>query len=558
MRLPPFPLLLAAALAISACATQADRAIPPAQLSSTQHPPVQVYLNVPRAGTPVTIRGSRYISPATQSVQINELAFNTTPASPGCTLESNVVACQFTIDAPNLGIANFKVVTYDQPLTSSGAVQGNQLSSGSAQVNIVSGIDNVVKVTTLGTPARMTLTGQNLSPPMGTPVTVPLSYSVQDADGYTIVGSFSVPVVVDATFSGNGYYVTQDGYPASPVNLDDQNQTLAIAYPGTGAPGTITARVYYGPVLATLTFDPQQTYAAEIPVDTPLDGATAMRVQSSSAPYTYVTEPAKRSIAVYQGSGPITEYATPSGGTPGHLSFGTGDGAIFPEDNNALGSIGTVNGQMTIQDTVLPATPNAGFFEALDEFGTIFITEYNIGKIAQYTPGGSPAFIEIPTGGANSTPAGLTGWSSSAEFADPGANEIDQVGYGNAIKHFPALTPAARPMEISATYDTGSVFTEPGANRIGDLAGATVTEYACGGTPIALQIYNDVAVVLTSAGKLDIFPLGFGTMTGSYTEITPPSSSSGPVAGIGNGGPGDLILLRSNGVTGAIQDFYFE
>ena len=549
-------LSLAALLTSAGCAGGASPAVLPVP-SQTKLPQVSVSLMVPRPPAGVDSRGRAYISPATQAVKINTQAFNVSSSSPGCSPQSSGVSCQFTVNAPNLGPASFTVTTYDQPLSAAGAVQGNQLSIGSAGTTIVSGTLNVIQVTTLGTPAHIAMSVPNATPPMGTAITEPITYTVTDAGGYTIVGTFSTAIDLRASAVGCG--VTVNGYSGigySSVSLREPGDTLVYLYKGTGgANGTCDIAGWVGNEIGKVTVTPQPAYGPELSVNTPLDGTSVLRMWSS----TYFTEPAKHAIAAYEAGGAIAELQTPSGGTPAHISYGhfAQNDVSFTEDNDAVGTVSDTNGQFTIQDSVLPLTPNAGLYQI--DLDDQVVSEHNTGKIAEYSNSGG--WVEYSTGKPNSAPAGLMyAGTGTVAFADPGANAIAQFNpFSNTVTAwYPVPTAGARPTDIVENSGAGYLFTEPGINSIGFWGGPSIEEYACGSTPIALVVSDGNAVVLTSDGKIDLFSIQFNGLDASYKQIVPAASSSGPVVGIGAGGAGDLILLRSNGVTGSVQDFYYE
>lgn len=553
-------------LLISGCAGHhGASALPPA---ATHAAKVQFTIKVPKAqSTAASQRHPHYISPATQAVQINAQAFNVTPSSPNCATQSSALVCTFTIDAPNLGQAYFAVTTYDRPLSADGQLQGNQLSTGTASANIVAGTANVVKVTTAGIPANATFTIANLTPPMGTPAVIPMTYDVTDADGYSIVGNYTTGLYFSQSTTGPGVQFLVNGTASGAMS--SSGNVLALSYSGRFVgTDTITAMLGGVPIGSGVVFDPQPAFGAEIAVSTPLDHGNAYR--DTGFPFTtYFTEPAKHSIGTIQ-TGAVVEFATPSGGTPGLLTPASlPPGAVFTESNNAIGAIGPSmisGGQTAISDTIeTAATPNAGFYE-IAQYGlpgsSEAITEYNAGKIALIINEGDPlaggkglVWTEFSTGKTGSTPAGIVATPNGWYFADPGVNAIGFMSTGNAFTYYPVPSSGAHPTDIVQVQGGDMWFTEPGVNKIGKIdTNNAITEYPCGGSPVAIVGQYTTLGVLTSAGNIDIY----NTSDGTYKEYVPPASSSGPVVGIGNGGGGDIIVLRSNGSTGAVQDFFYE
>ena len=180
MRRLLIPTAICMLLAAGGCSHTSDTLPSPGS-----HVPITFMIKVPQADTTGTSRHREYVSPATQAIAINKQAFNVTPSSPNCTTQSAALVCSFTVDAPNLGPATFTIATYDLPLTSTGATQGNQLSTGSTTATIFAGQQNVVKATLNGVPAHVSISiaSANLTPPIGQQETAPVSLDVHDADG---------------------------------------------------------------------------------------------------------------------------------------------------------------------------------------------------------------------------------------------------------------------------------------------------------------------------------------------------------------------------------------
>jgi len=207
-------------------------------------------LRVPRArrGKAGDARHSSTISPQTQSVAIKmnggtAQVFNTTPASPNCSVSGGGTSCAFTVDAP-VGNVTMLVSTYSQ--TSAG---GTLLDQGSALVTIVAGKANA-PVISLGPVVSTTADSGPGS----------LRYAVGSANsGDTIL--FVVP-------SGSTIVLSE------PISISDR---LSIAGPGTTPGVTLSGNN------ATQIFVVKNTATAAISGLTLAQGAAAVAQQPGGA-----------------------------------------------------------------------------------------------------------------------------------------------------------------------------------------------------------------------------------------------------------------------------------
>lgn len=515
-------------------------------------------LHVPPAPTTAKSRAPKYVSAGTKAVSVavygaggsETTAFNVSPSSPGCVSDSSGISCteQFPV---LIGSDTFSVTAYDSVLDAQGSPQGNILSQGSANQTIVEGVANSVKVTLNGVAAKATLTISNPTPPIGTAATIPMTLTAYDADGYAIIGPYSSALQLDP---GTAYSLNFAVNGASTTIVQSSSDTIGIVYTGHGTTATtISVHAQFGSTtFGSASFSPQPAFGTEVNVGTSLVGASAYR-DSSYLRQTWFTEPAKGKIGTYPQGGSITEYTVPSGAaplrltaTPMHMAF---------TEANGIGSVYAMGGNSISEHAV--SAPNAGVYQigGWDLANNLYFTEKNTGKIGKMD--GSGSITEFSTGNADSTPAGIAYCDGSSWwFADPGANAIGRITNLGGTSYYPVPSSGAHPTEISSTYGGGLWwFTEPGVNKIARLDGnGNITEYGSPAKPVQIVADQDAVHVLTDAGTIEEFDPATGALRATYT---PPASAAGPAVGIFEG-LDSLIVLRSDGANGSIQDFYYE
>jgi virginiamycin B lyase len=528
------------------------------------HVPVAFMIKVPQAGAAVSSRRPEYVSPATQAIAINKQAFNITPSSPNCATQNSNLICSFTVDAPNLGPATFTITTYDMPLTSTGATQGNQLSTGSTTATIFAGQQNTVKATLNGVPAHATISiaAADLTPPIGQQETVPVSLDVRDADGYAIVGTYATPIYLE--FQG-GYSYGVNFYVNGSMNgtVSTSSDVVQLQYSGhnvtsttiIGFIGNAQNQVY------SAAFKPVPGFGPETPI--PAANVGTDIVTTDIGQHVWFTEPSKGDLAVSSaGSSSLIEIPMPSGGAPAHLT------AIqYPLDEVLTTENGAADFANVWYYNQMPSGPpgpavyehplssaSAGAYQvaaAGPNYASYAVTEGAVGKIAISTSNG---ITEYPTGVPNSSPAGIVWNSGGYYFADTGANAIGSISSNNTITEYPLPSSGAAPtrMAINEVWDVW--FIEPGVSKVGHFTYPTqITEYPCSGVPVQVVAGQFASAVLTASGDIDVYE----NATGNYVVVHPPASSAGPIVGMGLRADGDAVLLRSNGTTSALQDLFY-
>jgi len=235
-------------------------ALPPAPVSSgsTGTPPassgpasVAISVAIPSATTASGHgRRPRYVSAATKSVSVS---FAGQRQTADCT-----TSCSMTI-AVNPGTVTFDIGLYD-----GAGGSGNLLSTGSTTAAIVQGQQNAVHVTFQGVVAKVVVALATSTVTAGSPASVPVLVSAQDAAGYTIVGAepYQTPIALslDDTSGATSLSASSAAAPSAPITL---------AYNGSAAVSAVRVGANAGGVpvqAATLTVKPA---TAPPPVATP-------------------------------------------------------------------------------------------------------------------------------------------------------------------------------------------------------------------------------------------------------------------------------------------------
>lgn len=559
------PIAIGMLLVAGGCAHTADTL--PSSAKTSTHVPVTFVIKVPQGATTASVRSPKYISPATQAISVNKQAFDVTPSSPNCATQSAVLLCSFTVDAPNLGPATFSITTYDQPLTSSGATQGNQLSTGSTTATIFAGQQNVVKATLNGVPAHATISiaSASLTPPIGRQETAPINLDVRDADGYAIVGTYATPI----------YFETQGGYSYGLnfyINGSMGNTVYAssdvvqLQYSGHSVTTTTIIGFVGNPQneVYSATFKPVPAFGPETSIPAADVGTDV--VTSDLGQHVWFTEPSKGVLAVASsGSSSLIEIPMPSGGVPQHLTA-----IMYPYDEVLATESGVADVANVWYYNQMPTGPpgpavyehalssaNVGAYQvaaAWPNFASFAVTEGAVGKIAISNSSG--VATEYATGAANSSPAGIVSNSSGGYyFTDSGASAIGSFSSNtNTITEYPVPSSGAAPTRMAIDEDWNVWFIEPGVSKVGHFTDpAHITEYPCSGVPVQVVTGQFASAVLTTSGDIDVYE----NATGNYVVMHPPASSAGPIVGMGFRGDGDAVLLRSNGTTSALQDLFY-
>jgi hypothetical protein len=226
-----------------------------------------------RAGS-AKLRQPRYVSPATQVVQIavnggTPQTFTESSGQP-CSSPSSPPAsgtCTvYAVQAP-VGTDTFVVTLRDG--------SNNVLSSGTVQATIVQDQTNTVSVVFDGVPASLRISLSNGAPPTGSASRFSILLQPLDADGFTIIGApGNLPAITvsDGDSSGatglylagsDGTCATQSAPPAHSVTTTVSVQSansyytnVCLAYNGQAIPAATLTASSAGVPNATATFAP--------------------------------------------------------------------------------------------------------------------------------------------------------------------------------------------------------------------------------------------------------------------------------------------------------------
>ena len=227
--------LCAGVLALTACGGGGGSSLPPmsAPAGAPSAPPasgpasVDISIAVPSAtSASAKTRAPRYVSAATKSAVVSYPGGRQTAE---CT-----TTCALVLSV-NPGMVPFDVALYDAP-----GGTGHVLSSGSTTASIVAGQPNTLKVAFAGVVAHVTVSLANTTVTAGTPATIAVNVSAQDAAGYTIVGPdpYAAPIALtnDDASGTTALSATAVAAPSAPVTLTyNGGRSIAAAHVGANA-----------------------------------------------------------------------------------------------------------------------------------------------------------------------------------------------------------------------------------------------------------------------------------------------------------------------------------
>lgn len=217
----------------------------------------QVQITIPAPPSTASARRAQFVSPATQSLSFalaggTPIVVALTAGSPGCTTTANVTTCTANVPLPIGANQQFLVSTF-----ASADGTGTALSVTKVTATIISGQANPITLTLGGIPKTVVLSAQATAIPTVAATSIPVTVTVKDASGNTIVG--------DTPFSdanGNAVSIalansdTSGATTISPATLTAPG-TASVAYDGYFQPTstTITASgTGLTAATATLTF----------------------------------------------------------------------------------------------------------------------------------------------------------------------------------------------------------------------------------------------------------------------------------------------------------------
>lgn len=251
-------LCLTACVALSACGggsagsglPQTPRGAAPASTN------VRISIAIPAApiAGAATRRSPRYVSTNTQSASIavnggTPVVANLSAGSSNCTaVAGGGRTCSLSVNAP-VGVDTFTETLYAGP-NAGGAI----LSVGTTSATIVAGTANTVLLTLDGVIASLSLAVSNASPPVGTPTTIGLTVTFNDASGAAIIGDEPFTTPVNLTDSdASGATTLSKTILKTPADA----ASLTIAYTGAAIAKAVIGATAGSVVAAGVTITPQ-------------------------------------------------------------------------------------------------------------------------------------------------------------------------------------------------------------------------------------------------------------------------------------------------------------
>jgi len=475
-------------VSLSACAGGNQRAVP------SSAPPVaaqgSVVLTIPATTSQATERSKAFVSPSASSVGIAVNGGTSTYAdisstSSLCTTAAGARSCTVPFTAP-VGNDTFAFTLY---AGANGA--GSVLGTGTATATIISNQANTVSVTVGGVPARIAVS-ETATLTQGTSTTVPLTISVQDAGGNTIIGSAAYTVPITLTDSD-----TSGSTTLSTTTVTSPSTAVTLAYNGGAVSGnsvTISA--------SATNVAPTNASPATIAVAT---SSTACALHTNTSPHLYVANDA---------GGNTLQFASPFAAT----SPGT---ALNTEGN--------------------PVAVKMAYN------GTLFVAPF--GSSGSTSSAGDILEFQSPY----STPTATIG---AGDFAGPRGIAIDgnidifvtDSGHNRVLEFAPPYTAAPTVLATTGLVSPYAIALSPNCNLF-VTSGATVVEYAppYTGTPIATitaNLMNPLGLAFDMAGNLFVSDLSANVV---YEFAPPYTNAAIAQVSLANGASAFGIALDSSG-----------
>jgi len=333
----------------------------------------------PRTTAAGALRTPRYVSPATQSIAITVDAGtaqqqtanqNIATGAPNCTTPTAIssLTCTVTLAlAP--GPHTFDFTTYDQPLTSGDATQGNALSQNLGfPFTIQQGTTNQIPITLQGLPAGIAVLSGAEQDVTGNQSTGFSLVGFYQADGVTPYARTFTVVATDA----DGNYILGPGAPAL---------TVTSSNPGVLSDGVVAASTNpnafvvtpgtYGGTQLPLQLQVTATPATSAPQNSGGSALTAnvpIIVAARNAPRVFVTDATNNVVHVYDETGHAIGGAIAVGASPWGIAYDPHDGLLYVANNgsNSIQTIDPVSDTATTTTTIAD-TPYAIAFDGKND-----------------------------------------------------------------------------------------------------------------------------------------------------------------------------------------------
>ena len=263
-----FALVAFATVALAACGGttyvyQSPQSSPTMQPTGTASSTVLFNILVPNLSGDARQRPHAVVPSSSQSVSIlldsvNGNASNAAPTianlsagTTGCEQTATQLSCVVNVSAP-VGTLVYTLTVY-----SAAGGTGSALGRGSLAVTTTAGAIVTAPATLSGTVAKIVLSVSTAA--LGASATLPVTVQGEDANGYTILGTYTNPIVVTDTDPS-----AQTSLSSSAGNVTSSDVAVTLTYAGgaMNAPATIgaTAANVSPSNVTPATFSPNQTY----------------------------------------------------------------------------------------------------------------------------------------------------------------------------------------------------------------------------------------------------------------------------------------------------------
>lgn len=358
-----------------------------------------------------------YVSPATKGMALTFAGRKTfgdvldlTPANPRCS--GSPLECTIRVDV-SPGAYAATIDAYDEaPVGGRIPAGAHLLSSAKTAISVSRGMANTFRIALDGVPARIVVSGFPDATAGTAFLSRPFAVTVEDADGYAIVGTYATPIALaDGDTSGATVLTTSgaDDPPAS--KLLSSSDAATIGYNGAAiAPakisavtGTVIGYGIFAVHLPLFVADAGNAAVKEVPPGCPSSGCVTSIGAGFSSP---------QGVAV-DSSGNV--YVTDVSLT----SYFTGWVKKVPPNCFSASCIITIGGGFEAP---------AGI--AVDSSGDVFVADVYLG-VKKIPAGCLTASCVVPVGGGFSGPEGVAvDAAGDAIVADSSNNALKKVASG--------------------------------------------------------------------------------------------------------------------------------
>jgi streptogramin lyase len=219
-------------------------------------------------------------------------------------------------------------------------------------------------------------------------------------------------------------------------------------------------------------------------------------------------------IARVTPTGTVTEFTTPTGGTPYGVTKGPDGNIWYTTLSGRVGSMapnGTAHEYSISGTNVYPEGITAG------PDGNLWVAENGAGKIGKVTTSGSITSYSIPT--ANAGPQDIAAGADGALwFTEANGNKIGRITTSGTVTEYPVPTSSSVLAGITQGADGNIWFTESQGNRIGRITVTPVRNLRAdfngdGFADLAVGVAGEDIGTIVDAGAVNVI---YGSSTGLH------------------------------------------